>query len=605
MAQLIATGPVGQTQRATLPPVEDGRTLAIGRRDWPLPWERFLSAAHATVQPLPGGRARVRRAEGVTNPLFFRGRPASKFDMVAGEHFVIGQTTFTLTLGDGSPVVPPPVGEPHRSGSAAGELTEFAFAPERLRKAAFRDASSRIELLSRLPDLIEGSGDAEQLVARVGSLLARGCETAQSVCVLDLQTRPAAVLHQSNRGGGGAAISETLVGRATLGGESILHIRGGNGPGAGESGDYTLVAETDWAFCVPMAGDESDRWGFYVAGRAVDLGGTPEAIRLELADDVKFAELVASLVTGLLRSQRLARRQSSMRGFFAPAVMRAIAKDAAGGDPEAVLQPRAVPLAVMFCDLRGFSAASEAAADRLLELLSQTSDALGIMTGHIHRTGGVIGDFHGDAAMGFWGWPIAPGDDPSSALNQSVASAIAAASAIRDDYAAGQTAFRCGIGIASGDAVAGRIGTADQVKVTAFGPVVNLASRLEGLTKTFGVEVIIDGATAQLARSNASGSHLPGGRIRHLARVRVAGMTAPVDIHQWVVPGTGSLGDEQILVYEQAWAAVASGDWETAYKGLHELPFNDRPKDVLMRLILQHDRRPPADWDGTLRLGKS
>ena len=604
MAQLIATGPMGQTLRVPLPPVEDGRPLTVGRRDGAVAWEAHLSSAHATVQPLPGGRARVRRIESAANPVFFHGRPAAAFDMVAGEHFVIGKTTFTLLLRDGS-------GGKSTAAAAAGarptdgELTEFTFEHSRLRKVAFRDASSRIELLARLPDLIEGSGDAEQLAARVGSLLARGCESAWMVGVIDLHTTPAAMLHKIDRDGGQSSVSETLVRRATASGESVLHLRDCS-PAGGADADLqvTMVGEVDWAFCVPLAGEESQRWGFYVAGRSADLGHSPDAIRGVLADDVKFAELVGTMVTGLLRSQRLSRRQSSMRGFFAPVVMRAIAKDAAGNNPEAALQPRAVPLAVMFCDLRGFSAASEAAADRLLELLSQTSEALGIMTGHIHRTGGVIGDFHGDAAMGFWGWPISPADDRAAALHASVASAIAAASAIRDDYAAGQTAFRCGIGIASGDAVAGRIGTADQVKVTAFGPVVNLASRLEGLTKTFGVEVILDGVTARGARRLRDGGELVGGRLRHLARVRVAGMSEPVDIHQWAVAGSEALSDEQILIYEAAWGAVAGGDWDLAYQQLHQLPVTDRPKDVLMRLILQHDRRPPSDWDGTLRFGK-
>ena len=75
-----------------------------------------------------------------------------------------------------------------------------------------------------------------------------------------------------------------------------------------------------------------------------------------------------------------------------------------------VLAPREADLSVMFCDLRDFSKRSERDADQLLDLLARVSDALGIMTHRILDTDGVIGDFHGDAAMGFWGWPAGAED---------------------------------------------------------------------------------------------------------------------------------------------------------------------------------------------------
>ena len=138
---------------------------------------------------------------------------------------------------------------------------------------------------------------------------------------------------------------------------------------------------------------------------------------------------------------------------------------------------------MLFCDLRGFSRHSERSAEDLLGLLNRVSQALGVTTHEIREQGGVLGDFHGDAAMGFWGWPLA---QPDAAVR-----ACLAALAIRAEFAATAQRpddpladFRVGIGIATGRAVAGKIGTVDQVKVTVFGPVVNLASRLEGMTKT-------------------------------------------------------------------------------------------------------------------------
>src|SRR5205807_10657676 len=134
---------------------------------------------------------------------------------------------------------------------------------------------------------------------------------------------------------------------------------------------------------------------------------------------------------------------------------------------------------------------AEAAGNDLAGLLDRVSQALGVMTRHISAHGGVIGDFQGDAAMSFWGWPVASDDDPLNGCR--------AALEIRAEFAeAARTAghpladFRMGIGLARGKAVAGRIGTGEHFVFTAFGPVVNLASRLEGMTKQVHLPIVID-----------------------------------------------------------------------------------------------------------------
>ena len=132
--------------------------------------------------------------------------------------------------------------------------------------------------------------------------------------------------------------------------------------------------------------------------------------------------------------------------------------------------------------MRGFSRTSERGARDLTGLLERVSKALGVMTHQILDHGGVVGDFQGDAAMGFWGWPLA---EPQAAQQ-----AAMAALGIRSQFEAAARQpehpladFRVGIGIATGPAVAGKIGTADHVKVTVFGPVANLAARLESMTR--------------------------------------------------------------------------------------------------------------------------
>ena len=228
------------------------------------------------------------------------------------------------------------------------------------------------------------------------------------------------------------------------------------------------------------------------------------------------------------------------------------------------------------------------------------SDALGVTTRHILQTGGVVGDFHGDAAMGFWGWPFAQPD--------AVARACRAALSIRAEFVAAARRphhpladFRLGIGLATGRAVAGKIGTVDQVKVTVFGPVVNLASRLEGMTKLLRAPILLDAATAEAARVL-----LPPGqaRVRRVAVVRPYGCDTPLEVSELLPPQAElpELTDHDIAMYEAALTALHARDWQLAFQLLHQVTADDRVKDFLTVFIAERNRTPPADWDGVIPL---
>ena len=157
-----------------------------------------------------------------------------------------------------------------------------------------------------------------------------------------------------------------------------------------------------------------------------------------------------------------------------------------------------------------------------------------------------------------------------------------------------------GIGIAHGRAVAGKIGTSDQVKVTVFGPVVNLASRLEGLTKHLRVPVLMDEATAQIVRTKLDREE---GRVRKLARILPYGMEKPVVVSELLPPesNTETLTDQEVGCYETAVEHFIQGQWEEAFRLLHEIPPSDRAQDFLALQITRTNRIAPLDWDGTIR----
>ncbi|MDX1930033.1 MAG: adenylate/guanylate cyclase domain-containing protein [Pirellulaceae bacterium] len=614
MPDLIAQGPRPQDRwRRPLPEIGVVATLGRTSEPWTVGWDDRISRRHATIR-WNGVKLEVSKIAESRNAIFYRGQQRDQFAAAIGEHFVIGQTTFTLLDQ-----------QVEFSAQAVPVFAEQTFSAHLLRQSKYRDADRRIEVLGKLPEIIAGSSSDEELCARIVNVLLLGISQASFVAILrvssgtvelpsaldsvaERETRPASgsgapsnveILHWDCRSitGHKFAPSSNLVRSATETRESVLHVWN-RSIEAGKS--YTQSENVDWAFCTPVTSDACPGWAIYVAGDFATAGSFGPAGKGEeaeaLQDDLKFAELTATTLGALRQVRALQRRQDGLRNFFAPVVLEALA----GTDPDKVLAPRETNVSILFCDLRGFSKQSEDAADKLLELLQRVSDALGVMTHHILNSGGVVGDFHGDAAMGFWGWPIASEGAMQAACEAALAicDQFERAAAQPDHPLAG---FRAGLGIASGAAVAGRIGTTDQVKVTVFGPVVNLASRLEAMTKQLQASILMDEPTADWIRKHVSKDIL---RVRRVAKVLPYGMQTPLVVSELLPPaGPASiLTDDHIAAYEQALEHFLLGQWTDAFRLLHQVPAEDRVKDFLTVYIAQHRRTAPADWRGVIEL---
>ncbi len=439
MPDLIAQGPKPQDRwRRPMPSLPGTEPVILGRTtaSFGVPWDDRISRKHALLS-WDGQTLEVSRLLEARNPVFYRGMRRDQFRISIGDHFVIGQTTFSLVdqrirvLSDELPAV-----------------TEHTFAASQLRQARYRDADRRIEVLSRLPEIIQGSSTDAELFVRVVNVLMQGIDQASFVAIvadpnyrerdvvesspntdevvldslrpLKIEDRSGdatalrsaediAVLHWDCRNLTGQQFSPSaqLIRQALSSNESVLHVwsRAVQQP---EPHSYTQSENVDWAFCSPIHSEACPGWAIYVSGDFASLacsqGNATMAIAADLQDDLKFAELAATTLATIRQTRFLQRRQDSLRPFFAPVVLQALATR----EPDEVLAPRETNVSVLFCDLRGFSKQSEESADRLLELLRRVSDALGVMTHHILAAGGVVGDFHGDAAMGFWVGPGRP-----------------------------------------------------------------------------------------------------------------------------------------------------------------------------------------------------
>lgn len=591
--ELVAQGP--EPRQRWKSRIESGRVYRLGRdaaADLRIAWEPFLSGLHAEVQPC-GSQVRIERRPEARNPIFFQGVSLSQFVLSPGQHFIIGRTAFHLVEAALEPT--PEAGQP---------IESLTFTRQQLQHVRFGDADRRIEVLSRLPSVISGAGEVPELASRLVSLVLSGIRTADAVAVVERDEQGAIDLGPWERrleAAGAFRPSTRLVTEALeRGSGTLLHVWTGRNDG---SADYTQAAEVDWAFCTPVGAESGRRWGLYVTGRLEAAVGpaSERPASVQLQADIKFTELMAEIIGSVLRMGRLEANLAVLRQFLAPPIVTALERTSQDGSLDvSLLEPRECAVTVLFCDLRGFSYRAELQADDLGGLLERVSNALAIMTQQVTAYGGVTGDFLGDATIGFWGWPFSSEEAPLNACR--------AALAIRREFVRLQgdprhplSDFEVGIGIAHGRAMAGKIGTQDRMTVTVFGPVVNLASRLEGLTRQLHVPILLDEATAELVRDRLSHRE---GRTRRLARLLPYGMERPLTVSE-LLPSQEeypALTDEHLRRYEEGLEHFVAGRWEAAYRCLHEMPPSDRAQDFLTLRIAQHNRTAPAGWDGVIRM---
>jgi adenylate cyclase len=237
-----------------------------------------------------------------------------------------------------------------------------------------------------------------------------------------------------------------------------------------------------------------------------------------------YAVQAASPAIALLASATLrfglklrddARTRHRMRRIFSGYVSPDVMDELEAGRLEGMTSQRRF-VCVMFIDVRGFTTRAENdAPEKVTAILNELFEAA---TNVIHRHGGTVKEFMGDGVMAFFGAPRAL-DNPAQSGFNAARSMLAALSTINETLVSrGEAPLAIGIGLASGDAVVGHIGSTARHTYGAVGDCVNLASRLEGLTKTLGypllmsasVQALIDARTDTIALgTHAIKGHTP------------------------------------------------------------------------------------------------
>ncbi|MDO8810702.1 MAG: adenylate/guanylate cyclase domain-containing protein [Gallionella sp.] len=286
------------------------------------------------------------------------------------------------------------------------------------------------------------------------------------------------------------------------------------------------------------------------------------------------------------------RRAGAIRSAFSKYVSSDVVKEMIDHPERLKLGGQRREISILFSDLAGFTSMSEKLTpDEVAHIINLYLNA---MTRIIMAHGGTVDKFIGDAIMAFWGAPL---DDEEHGLH-----AVQAAIKMQEVMYDMQPEFRSlgidklalRIGINSGPAIIGNMGSDLRFDYTALGDAVNLSARLEGVNKAYGTDILLSQSTANFVNGRV--------HLRPVDRVRVKGKNVPVDIF------TPCEYEPIVAITKQALDAYQTRNWGVArscWEEIRKLAPDDSLIEVFETRIMAYESSPPpADWDGSIALEK-
>ena len=303
-----------------------------------------------------------------------------------------------------------------------------------------------------------------------------------------------------------------------------------------------------------------------------------------------FAIYTINMLFGYLFETRSRSHMDSLFGQYVPPDL---VKEMSRDPENYSLASQKRELSVLFTDIRSFTTISEGL--DAAELSALMDEYLTPMTRIVHETHGTIDKYIGDAVMAFWGAPIFHPHHADQAVGAGL-DMLHALDILNVEFEKkGWPEIRIGVGVNTGVMSVGNMGSRFRKAYTVLGDAVNLGSRLEGITKMYGVDMVVSEDTA-----HSAGRY----HYRELDKVRVKGKEKGVTILE-------PLGLEEDLSQEQIERADEFGhflflyrsqDWDAAEEVLHKL-LVDEPDCFLYNLYLERieifrENPPGEDWDG-------
>ena len=242
-------------------------------------------------------------------------------------------------------------------------------------------------------------------------------------------------------------------------------------------------------------------------------------------------------------------------------------------------------LSIMFTDVRGFTTISEHYGKDVQGLTKIMNRYMTAMTAEILENKGTIDKYIGDAQMAFWNAPLKDTRHAENAVNTAIKMLKSLELFNEEIQQEGIPAFGMGMGINTAEVVVGNMGSDQRFDYTCLGDGVNLAARLEGQSKTYGVQIVLGPETAQQVRSNID--------VFELDCIAVKGKKIGVKIY--------TVGRETEH-HKQFLESYYKGDWKKALKNLEiAKEFHEDMTGYYDNMRSRIKAGKPKDWDGTYR----
>ncbi len=342
------------------------------------------------------------------------------------------------------------------------------------------------------------------------------------------------------------------------------------GVGSSPAGAHSLV-DVQAVVAAPIVDPSGEVAGILYGERRGGALARRGISRLE----VMLVELLASGVAvgqaRLEQQQKALRAQVQMEQFFTPELARYLA-----AHPEA-LQGCDVDVTLLSCDIRGFSRICERLQLRPADTLAWLNNVLGEMSDCVLREQGVLVDYVGDEVMTMWGAPETQTDHARRACRAALAMHALVPRLNERWQKTVQEPIGVRIGVNSGRARVGNVGSPVKFKYGALGNTINLASRVQGAAKYFRSTLLVTEATQQQLDA--------GFATRRLAQVRVINIDKPVTLYELTPPDRPG-GPELKAGYEEALASFETGEFRATARILGTLLTQPRFRDDGPSLVL-------------------
>jgi len=329
-----------------------------------------------------------------------------------------------------------------------------------------------------------------------------------------------------------------------------------------------------------------------------------EAGRLDGAISITTGDEIGQLSAAFNRMIERLRQNQRIRETFGRYIDPRVAEGLLDQPELAAADGQRRIMTVMFCDMKGFTSLSEGVTPQGLVKIMNLY--LSTMSEPIHAHHGIIDKYIGDAIMAYWGPPFIEEAEQAHVACLAAIDMMGRVAGLRKELpellGVRVIPSECDIriGVATGEALVGSIGSEFMMSYTVMGDTVNLASRLEGANKMYGSRCLISEATAAATEATIE--------VREIDRVVVVGQKKPQTVFEIMGP-KGELTPEQVRLrdlYSKGLAAYRAQHWDEALRAFAaacEAAATDGPSRTFMTRIEDLKRNPPpADWDGSWRL---